>query len=187
MSILISSMVVHNIILSHFLGLCPFIGVSNHPKNAAGMALATMVVLTLVSLLSFFIFHTVLVPFNLTYLTTLSLIFVIAASVQALEMMIKTISPLLHKTLGLYLPLMTSNCAVLGVGLLVIQQELSSYQQALAFGFGAGAGFAGVLWLLSQLRSSIAMTNVPKPFQGTAIGLLTAAIMSMAFMGFQGL
>lgn len=180
-------MLIQNIILSQFLGLCPFVGVSQHKKNAIGMSLATTLVLTLVAALSFLVHHFILIPFELTYLKTLVLIFIIASSVQSLDLIIRASSPLLHQTLGLYLPLITSNCAVLGVGLLVIQHEFQTLGQAVAFGCSAGLGFALILLLLSELRHRISMHDVPAPFKGTAIGLITAGIMSMAFMGFQGL
>lgn len=180
-------MLVQNIILSQFLGLCPFVGVSNHQKNAVGMAVASLAVLTLVSTLAYPIFHWLLVPFELEYLKTLVLITIIAICVQLLEMIIQVLSPLLHQTLGLYLPLITSNCAVLGVALLVIHHDFQSWSQAVIFGASAGAGFALILVLLSTLRYKIALTQIPKPFQGQGIGLVTAGIMSMAFMGFKGL
>lgn len=185
--LIFASIFVQNIILSQFLGLCPFIGVSNHSKNAWGMALASTLVLTLVSALSYPIFHWLLVPFGLEFLKTLVLIVIIAVCVQLLELCVRWLSPMLHQTLGLYLPLITSNCAVLGVALLVIHHDLDSWWQAVAFGASAGAGFSIVLLLLSELRHKIRFEKVPAPFRGNAIGLITAGIMSMAFMGFQGL
>ena len=185
--LVVAAMLTNNIVLSQFLGLCPFIGVSNHTRNARGLAIATTLVLTLVAGLTQFIYSYLLVPFQLEYLKTLVLIFVIAASVQMLELFIKQISPLLHQTLGVFLPLITSNCAVLGVALLVVNQSFTGVLDASIFGLGAGAGFALVLLLLSQLRHKIAFAKARVPFRGTPLGLITAAIMSMAFMGFSGL
>lgn len=184
--LVVNVLFIQNIILSQFLGLCPFAGVSNHSKNAKGMALATTVVLTLVAALTYPIIQFILVPFDLLYLKTLVLIFVIAASVQALELLIKQFSPLLHQTLGLYLPLITSNCAVLGVALLVVHNDFQSWGRAVIFGASAGLGFAMVLLLLSQLRHDIKLADVPAPFRGNSIGLMTAGIMALAFMGLQG-
>ncbi|MEC8010776.1 MAG: Rnf-Nqr domain containing protein [Pseudomonadota bacterium] len=185
--LVVAAMLTNNIVLSQFLGLCPFIGVSNHTRNARGLAVATTLVLTLVAGLTQFIYSYLLAPFHLEFLKTLVLIFVIAASVQILELFIKQISPLLHQSLGVFLPLITSNCAVLGVALLVVNQQFTSVLDASIFGLGAGAGFALVLLLLSQLRHKIAFAKAPLPFRGTPLGLITAAIMSMAFMGFSGL
>jgi len=187
LTIVVTTIFIQNILLSQFLGLCPFIGVSNHKKNALGMGLATTLVLTLTASLTYPIWHFILIPFELTYLKTLTLILVIAASVQALELTLRIVSPLLHQTLGLYLPLITSNCAVLGVALLVINSDFDSWLQATAFGASAGIGFALVLLLLTQLRHQIQNPRVPKIWQGSPIGLVTAGIMSLAFMGLQGL
>ncbi len=184
--IILTTVLVNNFVLTQFLGLCPFMGVSRSLESALGMGLATTFVLTLASALSFVIDHWLLVPFNVTYLRTISFILIIAIVVQYTEIVIRKRSPLLHRVLGLYLPLITTNCAVLGVALLSARQH-HSFIEAVLFGFGAAAGFTLVLVLFSMLRARLNHANVPIAFKGNAIGLITAGIMSLAFMGFSGL
>ncbi|MCL4156780.1 UNVERIFIED_CONTAM: hypothetical protein GTU68_050973 [Idotea baltica] len=161
-------------------------GVSRSLESAIGMGLATTFVLTLASTLSFVIDHWLLQPYELTYLRTISFILIIAIVVQFAEIVIRKRSPMLHRVLGLYLPLITTNCAVLGVALLSARQH-NSLLEAVLFGFGAAIGFTLVLVLFSLLRERLNGANVPNAFKGNAIGLITAGIMSLAFMGFSGL
>ena len=184
--ILVSTVLVNNFVLVKFLGLCPFMGVSRSVDTATGMALATTFVLTLSSISSFLANKFVLEPFGLEYLRTITFILVIAAVVQFTEMVVHKTSPLLYKVLGIFLPLITTNCAVLGVALLNVQQELNFVESAV-YGFGAAVGFSLVLILFSSIRERIAVADVPEPFRGSAIALVTAGLMSLAFMGFSGL
>ncbi len=185
--ILISAVLVNNFVLVQFLGLCPFMGVSNKVETAMGMALATTFVLTLSSVLSYLTYAWVLEPLGLEYLRTIAFILVIAVAVQLTEMFVRQASPLLHRVLGVFLPLITSNCAVLGVALLNIRQTQPSFMSSLSYGLGAALGFSLVLVLFSALRERIAAADVPLAFRGSAIGLVTAGLMSLAFMGFSGL
>jgi electron transport complex protein RnfA len=177
---------VNNFVLSNFLGLCPFVGVSRRFEAAAGMALATMFVLTIASGLSFGLWQWVLVPLHLEYLRTLGFILLIAGVVQFTEIMVRATSPLLHQLLGLFLPLITTNCAVLGVALLNVQRQ-HGLLESLVFGASAGAGFGLALLLFTTLRERLATADVPDAFRGTPIALVTAGLMALAFMGFAGL
>lgn len=185
--ILISAVLVNNFVLVQFLGLCPFMGVSNKVETAMGMSLATTFVLTLASVLSYLTYAWVLQPLGLEYLRTMAFILVIAVAVQLTEMFVRQASPLLHRVLGVFLPLITSNCAVLGVALLNIRQAQPSFMSSLTYGLGAALGFSLVLVLFSAMRERIAAADVPEAFRGSAIGLVTAGLMSLAFMGFSGL
>jgi len=184
--ILISTILVNNIVLVKFLGLCPFMGVSRKLETAMGMALATTFVLTLSSISSYLVNEYLLSPLGLEFLRTISFIFVIAVVVQFTEMVVHKTSPLLYQLLGIFLPLITTNCAVLGVALLNVQERHGFLESAL-YGFGAAIGFSLVLVIFASMRERLAAADVPVPFQGAAIGLITAGLMSMAFMGFAGL
>ncbi len=184
--ILVSTILVNNFVLTKFLGLCPFMGVSRKLETATGMALATTFVLTLSSVCSYLIDAYLLAPFSLEYLRTIAFILVIAGVVQFTEMIIHKTSPLLYKVLGIFLPLITTNCAVLGVALLNVQQEAGFIHSAL-YGFGAAVGFSMVLILFASMRERIGVADVPVPFRGSSIALITAGLMAMAFMGFSGL
>ena len=184
--ILVSTMWVNNFVLSHFLGLCPFIGVSKKLSASIGMGLATTFVLTLSSVSSYLVNTYLLEPYHLEYLRTISFILVIAAMVGFTEMAIRKTSPILYNVLGIYLPLITVNCAVLGVSLLNVQQAHDFIQSAL-YGLGASLGFTLALVLFAGIRERIAVADVPKYFQGSAISLITAGLMALAFMGFSGL
>lgn len=184
--ILVSTVLVNNFVLVQFLGLCPFMGVSNKLESAMGMALATTFVLTLSSIVSYLTFHYLLAPLGLEYLRTIAFIMVIAVVVQFTEMMVRKTSPLLYQVLGIFLPLITTNCAVLGVALLSLNRQ-SSFMEAALFGFGAAVGFSLVLILFAAMRERLAVADVPKPFRGAAIAMITASLMSLAFMGFSGL
>jgi Na+-translocating ferredoxin:NAD+ oxidoreductase subunit A len=184
--ILVSTVLVNNFVLTKFLGLCPFMGVSRKLETATGMALATTFVLTLSSVCSYLANTYLLAPLGLEYLRTITFILVIAAVVQFTEMVIHKTSPLLYQVLGIFLPLITTNCAVLGVALLNVQQE-SGFLESALFGFGAAVGFSLVLILFAAMRERIAVADVPVAFRGPAIALVTAGLMSLAFMGFSGL
>jgi electron transport complex protein RnfA len=184
--ILVSTVLVNNFVLVRFLGLCPFLGVSGNLEAAVGMSLATAFVLTLSSSVAYLLHQYVLVPQQLEYLRTLAFILVIAASVQFTEIMVRRLSPMLNQVLGIYIPLIATNCAVLGVALLNVQQAKGFVQSAF-FGFGAAAGFALVLILFAAIRERIEAADVPAPFRGAAIALMTAGMMSLAFIGFAGM
>ena len=184
--LLVGTVLVNNFVLVQFLGLCPFMGVSNKLETAIGMSAATTFVLTLASACSYLTYTWLLVPLDLTYLRTIIFIFVIAVVVQFTEMVVRKSSPLLHRVLGVYLPLITTNCAVLGVALLNINKA-HTFSQSLLYGFGAAVGFSLVLVLFSAMRERLAVADVPLPFQGAAIGMIAAGLASLAFMGFAGL
>jgi len=185
--ILVSTILVNNFVLVQFLGLCPFMGVSNKLETAMGMSLATTFVLTLSSVLSYLTYRYILEPLGVEYLRTISFILVIAVTVQFTEMVVKKTSPLLYRVLGIFLPLITSNCAVLGVALLTVKKGTDSFVEALLYGFGAAVGFSLVLILFAAMRERIAVADIPSPFKGASIGMITAGLMSLAFMGFSGL
>lgn len=184
--IFIGAAFVNNFVLVRFLGLCPFMGVSTQYKSALGMSFATAFVLTMSSIASYLVNEYLLVPLGLEYLKTLSFILVIAVTVQITEMILHKSSPLLYQVLGLFLPLITTNCAVLGVALLNVQKQNSLIESAF-FGFGAAVGFGLVLVLFSAIRERLEMANVPESFRGLPIAMMTAGIMSLAFMGFSGM
>ncbi|WP_428623527.1 electron transport complex subunit RsxA [Sedimenticola sp.] len=184
--ILVSTVLVNNFVLVKFLGLCPFMGVSRKLETAIGMGLATTFVLTLSSVCSYLVNEFMLAPLGLEYLRTIAFILVIAVVVQFTEMVVHKTSPLLYQVLGIFLPLITTNCAVLGVALLNTQAQHGFLESAI-YGFGAAAGFSLVLVLFAAMRERIAVADVPVIFRGPAIALVTAGLMSMAFMGFSGL
>tara|TARA_R110002126_G_scaffold15664_14_gene63952 strand:- start:1819 stop:2400 length:582 start_codon:yes stop_codon:yes gene_type:complete len=184
--LLISTVLVNNFVLVKFLGLCPFMGVSAKLETAIGMALATTFVLTLASICSYLVDAYLLAPFNLLYLRTLSFILVIAVVVQFTEMVVHKTSPTLYRLLGIFLPLITTNCAVLGVALLNVN-ERHNFINSVIYGFGAAVGFSLVLILFAAMRERLAAADVPVPFKGAAIAMVTAGLMSLAFMGFTGL
>ncbi|HEX5420645.1 MAG TPA: electron transport complex subunit RsxA [Gammaproteobacteria bacterium] len=183
--IVIAATLVNNFVLVQFLGLCPFMGASKHLESAVGMGLATGLVLTAASGLSYLVDHWLLIPFHLEYLRLISFILVIGAAVQLTELLVRRLSPMLYRILGLYIPLIASNCAVLGVALLDSTAE-RSLLEALFYGAGAALGFGLVLAMLGGLRERLAQADVPQPFRGHAIALVTAGIMSLAFLGFSG-
>ena len=184
--LLVGAVLVNNFVLVQFLGLCPFMGVSNKLETAMGMSMATTFVLTLASVSSYLTYEYLLTPLGLEYLRTLSFILVIAVVVQFTEIVVRKTSPLLHRVLGVYLPLITTNCAVLGVALLNTNQA-HSFTQSLFYGLGAALGFSLVLVLFAAMRERLTVADVPEPFQGAAIGMITAGLASLAFMGFAGL
>ncbi|WP_406663626.1 electron transport complex subunit RsxA [Gallaecimonas sp. GXIMD1310] len=184
--LLIGTVLVNNFVLVKFLGLCPFMGVSNKLESAIGMTMATTFVLTLASVCSYLVNTYLLEPLGIEYLRTLSFILVIAVVVQFTEMVVQKTSPMLYRVLGIFLPLITTNCAVLGVALLNINEN-HSLMQSLIYGFGAALGFSLVLILFAAMRERLAAADVPLPFKGPAIAMITAGLMSLAFMGFTGL
>lgn len=184
--ILVSTVLVNNFVLVKFLGLCPFMGVSRKLETATGMALATTFVLTLSSISSYLVNEYLLIPLGVEYLRTIAFILVIAVVVQFTEMLVHKTSPLLYQVLGIFLPLITTNCAVLGVALLNVQTQHGFIESAL-YGFGAAVGFSMVLILFAAMRERLAVADVPEIFRGPSIALITAGLMSMAFMGFSGL
>ncbi len=184
--ILVSTVLVNNFVLVKFLGLCPFMGVSRKIETATGMALATTFVLTLSSVCSYLANEYLLAPLGLEYLRTITFILVIAVVVQFTEMVVHKTSPLLYQVLGIFLPLITTNCAVLGVALLNVQEQ-HGFLESAVYGFGAAVGFSLVMILFAGIRERVAAADVPAAFQGSAIALITAGLMSLAFMGFSGL
>lgn len=184
--LIVSTALVNNVVLIKFLGLCPLMGVSTKMDGALGMGLATTFVLTLASAASWMLEHWLLVPLQLEYLRILSFILVIATVVQFTEMLIRKVSPPLYQILGIYLPLITTNCAVLGVALLNVQQGFSFFH-SLLYGVGSALGFTLVLVLFAGLRERLAVMQVPVLFKGTPIAYIVAGLLSVAFMGFAGL
>lgn len=185
--IALSAILVNNFVLVQFLGLCPFMGVSKKIETAMGLSLATTFVLTLAAACSYLLQQYILQPLELEFLRTISFIVVIAVVVQFTEMLVNKVSPLLYRVLGIFLPLITTNCIVLGVALLNANRADYGFVTSTFNGFAAGAGFSLVLMLFAAMRERISIADVPKPFQGASIGLITAGLMSLAFMGFSGL
>lgn len=184
--LILSTALVNNVVLVKFLGLCPLMGVSKKLDTALGMGLATTFVLTLASIASWGLEHYVLQPFAIGFLRILMFILVIAGAVQFTEILMRRFSPLLHRLLGIYLPLITTNCAVLGIALLNLQQDYTLLQSALA-GLGSAFGFTLVLMLFAGLRERLQVSQVPATFAGAPIGFITAGLLALAFMGFAGL
>ena len=183
--IFISAIFVNNIVLSQFLGICPFLGVSKKVDTALGMGAAVAFVMTLVTVVTFLVQTYVLNPLGLQYLQTLAFILVIASLVQMVEIILKKVSPSLYQALGIFLPLITTNCAVLGVAILVIQKDFNLLQ-AVVYAFSTALGFALALTVFAGLREQLSLVKVPKGMSGMAIVLVTAGLLSLAFMGFSG-
>ena len=193
--IIISAIFVNNILLSQFLGICPFLGVSNKLSTAVGMSGAVCFVITLATVVTYLLNQYLLVPFGLTFLQTISFILVIAALVQMVEIILKRISPSLYQALGIFLPLITTNCAVLGVAITVVTKEFTfggapamlNLGQATVYAAATALGYGLAMCLFAGLREHLSMNDVPKPFKGLPIALITAGIMAMAFLGFSGI
>ena len=183
--IFISAIFVNNIVLSQFLGICPFLGVSQKVSTSLGMGAAVAFVLTLATIVTYLLQIYVLNPFGLQYLQTISFIHVIASLVQMVEIILKKVSPALYQALGIFLPLITTNCAVLGVAILVIQKDFSLLQ-SVVYAFSTAIGFALALTAFAGIREQLALVNVPKGMKGVAIVLVSAGLLSLAFMGFSG-
>ena len=183
--IFIAAIFVNNIVLSQFLGICPFLGVSQKVNTSLGMSAAVAFVMLLATLVTWLIQNLILTPLNLGYLQTLSFILVIAALVQMVEIVMKKVSPALYQALGIFLPLITTNCAVLGVAILVIQKDFTLVE-SVVYAFSTAIGFGLALTVFAGLREQLELANVPKGMQGVAITMITAGLLSLAFMGFSG-
>jgi electron transport complex protein RnfA len=187
LALIVWAVFVNNFVLSQFLGICPFMGVSKKVESAVGMAAAVLFVITMSSIITFALYKGLLVPWKLEYLQTILFILVIAALVQFVEMVIKKVSPTLFAALGIFLPLITTNCAVLGAALLAIKKDFN-FMQTLVFGMASAVGFGLVLILFAAIRERLALNvATPKAMQGMPIGLITASILSLAFLGFSGM
>lgn len=184
--ILVSSVLVNNFVLARFLGICPFLGVSKKIKTACGMGVAVIFVMGLSSVVTDVIYDTILLPHDLLFLKTVVFILVIASLVQLVEMILQKLSPGLYKALGIYLTLITTNCAILGVALINVIKDYN-FIKSLVFGVGAGAGFTIALIIMAGIRERLELADIPGPLKGTAITLIIAGLLSMAFMGFSGL
>ncbi len=184
--IFLSAILVNNFVLTRFLGICPFLGVSRRVETALGMGMAVIFVMTLASLATNLIYNFILAPLNLLFLQIIVFILVIASLVQLVEIVLEKISPALYRALGIYLPLITTNCAILGLALLNVIKGHSAIQ-AIVFGLGAGIGFALALLIMAGIRERLELADVPVALQGAAITLITAGLLSLAFMGFSGL
>ena len=193
--IIISAIFVNNIVLSQFLGICPFLGVSNKLSTAVGMSGAVCFVITLATLVTYLLQVYVLAPLNIEFLQTIAFILVIAALVQMVEIVLKKVSPSLYSALGIFLPLITTNCAVLGVALIVVTKEFSfggephmlNLMESLVYALSTAVGYGLAMVLFAGIRETLALNSVPKSFKGVPIALISAGIMAMAFMGFSGL
>ncbi len=184
--IIITTALVSNVVLSQFLGICSFLGVSKSIKNSAALGVAVIFVMTIASAVASLLYDFLLLPLNLEYLTTIVFILVIAALVQVVEMFLKKTSPGIYQALGIYLPLITTNCAVLGVALTNVQDGFDFVQSVVA-GFGTAVGYTIAIVLLAGIRERIDESDLPAPFRGAPVVLIAAALMSIAFMGFSGL
>ena len=183
--IFISAIFVNNIILAQFLGICPFLGVSQKVNTSLGMSAAVAFVMTLATIVTYLVQYYILNPLGLGYLQTIAFILVIAALVQMVEIILKKVSPALYQALGIFLPLITTNCAVLGVAILVIQKDYSLLQ-SVVYDFSTAIGFGLALTVFAGIREQMALVKIPRGMQGTAIVLVTAGLLSLAFMGFSG-
>ena len=193
--IIISAIFVNNIVLAQFLGICPYLGVSNKLSTATGMSMAVCFVITLATLVTYLINHYLLVPFQLEFLQTIAFILVIAALVQMVEIVLKKVSPSLYQALGIFLPLITTNCAVLGVAITVVTKEFTfglpshmlNLGEALVYAFATSLGYGLAMVVFAGIREHLAMNDVPKAFKGVPIALVSVGILALAFMGFSGM
>ncbi|MCK5156853.1 MAG: electron transport complex subunit RsxA [Spirochaetales bacterium] len=183
LAILISFVFINNFILTQFLGLCPFIGVSKNTESAIGMGFAVTFVMAIASIVTWLLSHYILIPFNIEYLQTITFILVIASLVQFVEMVIQKISPQLYKALGIFLPLITTNCAVLGIALINITNNYNALESFVA-GISAGIGFLLAILLMSNIREKLDLIRVPKPLQGVPVAFISGGLMALAFMAF---
>lgn len=184
--IFLSAAIVNNFVLAYFLGICPFIGVSNKISSAFSMGMAVTFVMVITSIVSWLIYNMVLVPFNLEFLQYVSFILVIASLVQFVEMFIKKVSQPLYRALGIFLPLITTNCAILGLALFIVLREYN-FIEGIVYGFGAGAGFTLAITLMAGIRENLELAQIPEAMKGAPITLITAGILALAFMGFSGM
>ena len=186
LSIIITAIFINNIVLSQFLGICPFLGVSKNTSSALGMGAAVTFVITLATAVAWLLQTYVLDPLNIQFLQTIVFILVIAFLVQMLEIIMKKIAPALYQALGVFLPLITTNCAVLGVAILVVQKNYNLIE-GIVYGFSTALGFTLALWIFAGIREQLELTHVPKALRGVPLALICAGILAMAFMGFSGL
>ncbi len=184
--IFISASIVNNFVLAYFLGICPFLGVSNKIDSAFSLGLATTFVMVITAVASWLINHYILIMFNVPFLEYVSFIIVIASMVQLVEMFVKKTSPVLYRALGIFLPLITTNCAILGLALFAVLRDYS-FIQTIVFGIGAGVGFTLAIVVMAGIREELEMADVPFPLQGAGITLIVAGFLALAFMGFAGL
>lgn len=184
--IFISASLVNNFVLSYFLGICPFVGVSNKTENAINMGLASTFVMTITAAVTWPIYTYVLVKFNVAFLQYVAFIIIIAALVQLVEMYVKKASPTLYRALGIFLPLITTNCAIMGLALFMVLRDYS-YLESIVFGFATGVGFTLAIVMMSGIREELEFADIPKVFQGIPITMIVAGMMALAFMGFAGL
>ncbi len=183
----IAAILINNFVLSRFLGLCPFMGVSKKLSSAIGMGMAVIFVMTVASMFSWIIYNYILVPYNVTYLYTIVFILVIASLVQLVEMILQKFSPALYEALGIFLPLITTNCAILGVAVLNTITEDYNFIESLVNGITSGIGFTLALVLMAGIREKLELANIPKPLEGLPIAFIAAGLMAIAFLGFSGL
>jgi len=185
--IIISAVLINNVVLAQFLGVCPFLGVSNKMSSAVGMGGAVLFVITIATIITFLVFTYLLKPFGLGYLQTIAFILLIATLVQSIEIILKKVSPPLYQALGVFLPLMSTNCAILGVAILVTQGNDFNLLKATTLAIGTGLGFVLALVVFTGIREQMELVGVPKGMKGVPIALVTAGILALAFMGFAGL
>lgn len=184
--VFIAASITNNFVLTYFLGICPFIGVSNKTESAVGLGIATTFVMTISAAVTWLIYHYVLVPFELVFLQYVTFIIVIASLVQFVEMFIRKTSPPLYKALGIFLPLITTNCAILGLTLFMVLRNYN-FLEAIIFGLGAGVGFTLALVIMAGIREELEFAEVPQPLKGAGITLIIAGMLALAFMGFGGI
>ncbi len=182
----VSSALINNFVLAYFLGICPFIGVSNKISSAFSMGIATTFVMVITAIVSWLIYNLILLPNQLDYLQYVAFILVIASLVQFVEMVIKKVSQPLYRALGIFLPLITTNCAILGLALFIVLKDYN-FAQSIVYGFGVGVGFTLALVIMAGIREELDLADVPKPFRGAPITLIVAGLLALAFMGFAGL
>lgn len=186
LALFISAILINNFVLYYFLGICPFLGVSKKLDSAISMGLAVTFVMTITAVISWMINNWILIPYNIGYLQTVAFILVIASLVQLVEMFIRKMSPPLYQALGIYLPLITTNCAIMGLALLAARKEYS-FAEAVIFGTGSGIGFTLAIVLMAGIREQLDLADVPEPLKGAGIALIVAGIMALAFTGFSGM
>lgn len=184
--IIISAALIHNFVLTYFLGICPFLGVSRRISSAIGMGIAVTFVMTLTAIVTWLLYYKLLLPFKLVYLEYVVFILVIASLVQIVEMVIRKTSPILYRALGIYLPLITTNCAILGLALFMVLKEYN-FIQGIFFAIGAGSGFTLALLIMAGIREDLEFADIPQPLKGAGIALVIAGLLALAFMGFSGL
>jgi electron transport complex protein RnfA len=184
--IFLSSAIVNNFVLAYFLGICPFVGVSSKLSSAFSMGMATTFVMTITAIVSWLIYNLILIPYNLEFLQYVSFILVIASLVQFVEMFVKKVSQPLYRALGIFLPLITTNCAILGLALFIVLKEYN-FIEGIFYGLGAGVGFTMAIVIMAGIREELELADVPKAFRGAPITMIVAGILALAFMGFAGM